>query len=326
MKSSNAAPIALIVCTRNRAQELANLLVAFENMAVVPRQIVVVDSSDRLLANQVEAACNRQSMLNVIYIASLYGAPHQKNVGLDFVCQNGIESIEFVAFLDDDVIPHPNYFKNLLKLFGDHDDVFCFGGFDESLVRPKVSRLRMSLGLDSRMGNVVLRNGLTPASIPTLEFQYCEWVPGGMQTFRKRSVQENRFDGTIRIHGDEVEFQLRLETLGYGRIATSSLLGVEHLGAQTGKTNVRVSTGYLDGFRWRLATDHPRRVKRSSVICSTIILGLGELAFWAVGLRKNGASSFLGHLDFLGRLVLGHETLEKVSHPGSGPFVKDNHA
>lgn len=322
MISNQTCPVALIVCTRNRVGEITGLLGCLQEMAIVPNRIIVVDSSERLMANEVRALCESASNLEVTYIHSLYGAPHQKNVGLDHLAKLDFAETELVAFLDDDIVPNEKYFEKLISLFKGNSEVFCFGGFDRKLTRPKVTKLRQALGLDSEKINVLLPNALSVAHIPLEEVVICDWVPGGMQNFRVEAVEENRFDGTIRIHGDEVEFQLRLQSKGFGKIATSSLLAVDHMAAQSGKTNFRSSTGYLDGFRWRLAKEYPKRFSKAAVVRSTILLAMGEALLWASRGRKSGLFAFMGHVDFLVRVLLGKETLERVSHAGSGPYTK----
>jgi GT2 family glycosyltransferase len=324
MMPQTLLPFGLIICTRNRAIELRTLLNAIVEMKQVPCKIVVVDSSGENVSKEIRRICETSDLRNLHYIHTEYGAPHQKNVGLEYLASSDLYTLEAVGFMDDDIIPNPEYFEATLELLKKNNQIFCIGGFDRNLNRPKVSALRLALGIDARGPNRLLQNGLSTAGIPSSELEYCDWVPGGMQSFKRQAVERNRFDGTIRIHGDEVEFQLRLEAQGFGRIATSNRLGVTHTGSTAGKTDIRTSTGYLDGFRWRLSQEHPERFKPSSVLWATLVLALGEVIRWTVSQNQEHLKCAMGHLDFIIRLVRRRETLEKVSHAGSGPFAKEN--
>jgi GT2 family glycosyltransferase len=319
---SSVSPVAVIICTRNRHHEISGLLEVLKSLGTKPEIVIVVDSSESPTSELIQARVREIAGLNVEYVRALYGAPHQKNVGIEKLLEyekSTGHSFEVVSFLDDDIIPGPDYFKNIISLFEENPEIFCIGGFDSSLPTLGFHRIRKFLGLTSDRIFVILPSGLTVAGKPVEPIVRCDWVPGGMQNFRRHVFDSHRFDGTVRIHGDEVEFQLRMEKRDFGRIAISSLLPVTHLAATSGKTSDRSSTFYLDGFRWKLAETYPERFSRFHVLLATFVLIVAE------GVVSLGARStvrfgrLLGHLDFLRALLAGIPLEEKVSHPGSGP-------
>jgi hypothetical protein len=84
---------------------------------------------------------------------------------------------------------------------------------------------------------------------------------------------------------------------------------------------VRDFEGYMDGFRWTLATRYPNRVRRSNVVLTTLILALSEFSLFMLRRRKNGLQAALGHFDFIKRLINRENVQQFVEHRGSGPFV-----
>lgn len=319
---SSVSPVAVIICTRNRHHEISGLLEALKSLGTKPEIVMVVDSSESPTSELIQARVRELTGLNVEYVRALYGAPHQKNVGIEKLLEyekNTGHSFEVVSFLDDDIIPGPDYFKNIISLFKENPEIFCIGGFDSGLPTLGFHRIRKFLGLTSDRIFAILPSGLTVAGKPLEPIVYCDWVPGGMQNFRRHVFDSHRFDGTVRIHGDEVEFQLRMKNSDLGRIAISSLLPVTHLAAISGKTSERSSTFYLDGFRWKLSETYPERFSRIHVLLATFVLIVAE-GVVSLGARSNVRfARLLGHLDFLRALLAGIPLEEKVSHPGSGP-------
>jgi GT2 family glycosyltransferase len=323
-KSLLKAEVALIVCTRNRKSEVIRLLKHIDSLDYRPGHIFLVDSSEEELSRAIMRECSGIKSMNVHFVDSLPGAPHQKNVGIQAMLE--LESkfgfrFDFVSFMDDDIIPSRHYFREVVCLFQESPGIFCLGGFDTGLEKPRFPRAKELIGIGSRGINVLLPNGLAIAGTPSSRVVLCDWVPGGMQNYRREVVDQNRFDGTIRIHGDEVEFQLRLESLGWGSVACSNALAVFHGSSLLGKAAERESTKFLDGFRWRLALTYPNRFKRTLVLFSTALLAIGEIGLHVTG-KSNGAfDRLMGHLDFFWALIMRLPTEDKVYHAGSGPFA-----
>ena len=117
----------LIVCTRNRSSFVAGLLKNLELCAVLPRLILIVDSStDDETKNLVKGF--EDSTPSMIYIKSPAGLPYQRNVGLNALKS---ESLEFISFLDDDVRVPVNYFAIIREIFDLEKDAIGITGMME---------------------------------------------------------------------------------------------------------------------------------------------------------------------------------------------------
>jgi GT2 family glycosyltransferase len=314
--------IVVIVCTRNRSANIARLMRQLHSRFREIDALVIVDSSDNQETRKIVLEEKRGSLVRVEYLKSEYGLPHQRNAGLQLIESSYASKHTIISFLDDDVLPTYEYFSNLRRLFTSHQEVDCLGGFDTNIAPAHNSKLRRMAGLaaENTERAWVLDSGIALHASPKSDLIYCDWVPGGMQSYRASAIQGKRFDGRIRMFGEDVEFQMRC----FGRpnqIATSCTLGVDHSSDQSGKSNHTQSALYSDGFRWRLSKDHPDRVKGHKVLMTTVILAFGEIVTGLLMARTASAQRGLGHILFLYRLVRRREFLELVMHGGSGPFV-----
>mgnify|MGYP006947663913 FL=1 len=114
------------------------------------------------------------------------------------------------------------------------------------------------------------------------------------------------------MYGEDIEMQLRVRE--YGQLIVSQKLAVSHLSSTVGKDDKRGQASYGDGFRWWLAKTYPKEFGRFWVVSSTILISLQCLLASLVRLDKSKLDEFLGHLDFLSRVIFGNTTEQFVSH------------
>ncbi|WGR97254.1 glycosyltransferase family 2 protein [Bradyrhizobium sp. ISRA443] len=97
----------VVICTRDRPEELAACLASLPRQSFRPREIIVVDnaSRDRRTRDVASAA-------GVIYI-------REDRPGLDFARNTGVlrATGDIVAFTDDDVLLHPRWLERLVAAF-----------------------------------------------------------------------------------------------------------------------------------------------------------------------------------------------------------------
>jgi len=313
---------ALICCTRNRPERVFQLLSFLDSGVEVPGLLLFVDSSD---SRETQSICEQAwSNINPIWLSSQPGAPHQKNMGLDWLDKHAFNwSSAAVFFLDDDIEPDLGYFARSVEILNHSVNVGVLGGFDSSLKKERTFTFaRRLLGLeDASPGGKLLRSGICTTINPSESLEVVDWVPGGMQTYRGLTIKNNRFDGRIRIYGDEVELQIRLSKEQNAIVATSKLLPVIHHGETIAKDSVALSESFMDGFRWSLAKRYPERVSKVRVLVTTVALLQAEAIFWAFTREAVHLERAKGHGLFLLRLIFRKEIQQFVSHSGSGPYV-----
>lgn len=311
MNVEDATEDALVICTRNRASTLRGSLNLLTNSCIdLPSLIVIVDSSDNSETQSVVEEVSRNCPTQITYIRSLPGLPHQRNVGAYHVLSSQKSHSRFLFFLDDDVVPDRDYFKETRILFAAHPKIGVLGGTDSGYVEPNFRHLRRFLGFAGSGQQNISTGGFGTVIKPSLEIVQCLWVPGGMQTIRGALLQLEAFNGRIRMYGEDIDMHLRLAR--HTEIAMSNRLRVRHFAVEAGKDSPNVLAFFEDSFRWRLSQEHPHIVRGSMVFMTT----LGLIVFDLVRTLKDKRrlSSARGHVMFLFSLVSGKQSEQFVTH------------
>lgn len=311
--------IVLCICTRNRPNYVNALLKSLTFLNAIPRVCIVVDSSDGAETESVVNNSDTQTITDLKYIQSLPGLPHQRNVAVEYIKNNSLLNNDgIVAFLDDDVRVLPNYFEKINEIFDQNPTAIHLGGVANQQISLKCNSFfrRISL-LDSKKSGVILKSGFATLPIPKDSATRTVWNPGGAQSIKMSVFRNVLFDGKIRMYGEDVDFCLRIASLG--DLYCSIELPVRHLAASEDKDLVRNSESYTDGFRWTLAMKKQGGVSKSAIIYSTAILMTAEFLLSVIRLETLHLNKALGHFDFFYRLIRGKEVQQKVEHAGSGP-------
>jgi GT2 family glycosyltransferase len=132
---------------------------------------------------------------------------------------------------------------------------------------------------------------------PSKAFEESEFVPGFSMLVSTEMLARVKFDSSIRMYGEDLEFQIRLGS--FGRIGCSSHLGLDHKSSPINRESARSISRYTDGFRWRLHKQFPTRVWGPMVIFSSLVLFVGNLIDAAIKWSPERLASALGHWDFL---------------------------
>jgi GT2 family glycosyltransferase len=309
--SSRLSEDALIVCTKDRPNELKETIKSIlESGLEPPTVIVVVDSSDSVETKQMLMHLDCRGDVVLVHIKSKPGLPHQRNVGAYFVLKRFPLQSKYLFFLDDDVTPGPKYFINARQLFETSPQIGVLGGQDASLLAIGGSRIRTLLGFSRDAPKNISVGGFgSPVRAQSILVEAL-WVPGGMQTIRGELMLLEAFNGRIRMYGEDVDMHLRLAK--HTRIASSSSLSVLHRSADTGKDQPADLFAYEDAFRYRLGRQHRGLVNPFMVIFTTFVLAAfsGVLGFKLPARR----SEFKGHVKFLIGLLRGSSVEQYVSH------------
>jgi GT2 family glycosyltransferase len=102
--------VSVVICTRNRPDDLAACLASLATQTRRPSQIVVVDASDDgEPRRRVEAW--EASGIDVRYLRAAPGLTRQRNLGI------AATTGDVVTFLDDDVVLEPSYLDAIAELF-----------------------------------------------------------------------------------------------------------------------------------------------------------------------------------------------------------------
>src|SRR6516162_8840309 len=102
--SSLRSAVSLVICTRDRPQELARCLASLADQTTSPTEIIVVDNASR----------DKRSREAAIAAKATY--VREDRPGLDYARNAGIRAAngEIVVFTDDDVRLHPRWLERIV--------------------------------------------------------------------------------------------------------------------------------------------------------------------------------------------------------------------
>lgn len=105
--------VAVVVCTKDRPQDLGRLLESLERQHHPPSAVVIVDASRAPETRALVTGRPPPGKGKLTYVASASGLPLQRNAGVAALEGNP----DLVCFLDDDVELHENYFRAVVARF-----------------------------------------------------------------------------------------------------------------------------------------------------------------------------------------------------------------
>jgi glycosyltransferase involved in cell wall biosynthesis len=109
---SNSNSISVVICTRDRPDQLAQCLRSLQALPQAPHEIIVVDNASKTDATRQRVA----QIPGVKYVS-------EPRPGLDIARNTGIRcsSSDIIAFTDDDVQIHPNWLIGIQRAFEQAD-------------------------------------------------------------------------------------------------------------------------------------------------------------------------------------------------------------
>ncbi len=284
-----------IVCTYNRCDSLQRLLNAIQNQTVYPDEVLIIDGSE---------GADTERMLERGHYPNLkYYRVHEKNRGLTLQRNYGIgkvgDNIDFVCFLDDDIVPENEYFEELLKTYKEKPDAIATGGwikdetiwrnvattyspeFDEFLIDGYVRKLGQRNVLRKRLG---LLSPLPPGFMPEFSHGFStgflppsgkiyevEYFMGGVSSYKKSIFQEIKFAKKFAGYGLYEDMDFCLRASGLGKLYVNTSAKVAHLHEELGRPDYHkygkmvIENGY---YVWRLKYNNPAftaRVKWNAI-------------------------------------------------------------
>ncbi|NJD51864.1 MAG: glycosyltransferase family 2 protein [Candidatus Methanoperedens sp.] len=194
--------ISIIICTKDRLQDLMNCLESILAQSIMPDEIIIIDSS-----NSEENIDKLRKFIHKNDFIKHYTI----RVGLTRARNAGIEKSrgEIIIFVDDDVILDKDYLYEILKIFDSYENVGLVTGDiiqADMLTRTFPKLIRYSFIKDirnvffflfflSRFGNgYFLPSGFPRYIVGHNKIKRIECVQGANMAFRKNALDEFHFD------------------------------------------------------------------------------------------------------------------------------------
>ncbi len=247
------ASVAVVIPTLNRHQLLAELLSDLAKQEVLPEQVIVVDSSNETFKPE-----SNQIPITVIR-STLKSAAVQRNLGIQHL-EKSNPTINFVAFLDDDVRPKPSYLKHLCQNLVENPKAVGISGLaiavGEKLKKP--SRLLRNLKLIGGEGSLSRAAINTPVRC-TEGIIEVEWLIG-CSVWRFNQVNELRFEEDFSGQSvfEDVIFSIRAAKKGI--LLVNSHVKFDHLMAVESRPNSLEHYRSWVVNRYRLKTISPESI------------------------------------------------------------------
>lgn len=277
--------ISLIICTYMRPKAICVLLDSIVSQVKVPDEIIIIDGSLNDETKKVLAEKNYD--LNIRYHLvekEFRGLTRQRNFGVERVDQ----SMDVVAFLDDDIRLEKNYFNELMQPYMQDETVVGVGGcttnevqwfkHEESVECPSKSycmdgyrrressryRLRKFLGLvpSTQPGVISSYSHERPVAFlpPSDKWYEVDFMMGGIASFKKSLFDKIGFSHYFEGYGlyEDKDFTLRARK--HGKLIVNTKAKLEHLHDPNGRPNkfyygvMVIRNGW---YVWRVATPIP---------------------------------------------------------------------
>jgi GT2 family glycosyltransferase len=201
----------LVLCTRNRPQEVRTCLDTVRVQTRVPSRVLVIDSSDddatALVVNDVAGGWPSGSVIE--HRQSEPGLTRQRSAGIDASTE------EIVHFIDDDTVLDSGYFAAILAAFAaDADGVLGgVGGFVTDQPAHQFRRIDAWMGLDGKTEGVVLPSGRNVrVYTEPRDAIDVDWLPGCAMSYRRAVFATER--PNLRVgrdrNGEDVELSYRV--------------------------------------------------------------------------------------------------------------------
>ena len=199
----------VVICTRNRPDDLAKALTAVDAVAR-GIEVLVADSSDESHLPDVRDVVDVHD--GVTLLACTPGLARQRNQALDWVrAQRG--DAAYVHFIDDDTEVLPGYFDAIIEAFASRPELAGVGGVVLNQPRPRHVGTKRWFCLYGRTPGQVLPSGrVTIGHYEGDEATEPVWLPGCAMSYRSASITGRRFDDRLEGYslGEDMYFSFAL--------------------------------------------------------------------------------------------------------------------
>ncbi|SHE87859.1 Glycosyltransferase, GT2 family [Psychroflexus salarius] len=275
--------LSLIICTYKRAEPLLRLLDSVKVQSYLPDEILIIDGSPD---DDTKHALNKINLKELNYYKvkpEQRGLTKQRNIGIE-LCD---KKAQIIAFLDDDIILYPDYFKNLLATYSTQDDAIAVGGYivnevkwlKESLVQDSANYFCFDQYCRKESSRFRFRSKFRlapnrpPAHLPKFshgrsvgflppsgKIYAVEQFMGGVSSYKKEVFKKLQFSSYFEGYGlyEDADFCFRLRKLGQLYVNTAAQC--EHHHHPSGRPNqfqygqMVVKNGW---YVWRLRWPNP---------------------------------------------------------------------
>ena len=278
----------LVVCTRNRPGEMNSLLRCLEQCSHLPASVLIADASSDLRTMRVVNNHAESLPAELSYVRCSPGLARQRNQALALLSPT---KLEYVFFLDDDVVVPRDYFVSLVEVFAQHPEA---DGLAPALAHAPIqrrTRFHRLFGLDGEDGSVLASGRNVRCPKPESPLFEVQWMSGLAMAFPADVLDGRTFDGRLVGYsvGEDLDFTYRLHRDGH-RLFISSRVMVSHSESEVNRESARQ-------LAWLRTVTYPIWLRENGLSTTRFWMSvLGECLLWlGRALRgKGGYGAMLG--------------------------------
>ncbi|MCE7055280.1 glycosyltransferase [Algoriphagus sp. AGSA1] len=300
MNNPDLLNISLVICTYQRAQSLRNLLNSVQNQVLSPFEVLVIDGSEDEDTGVMVRECFPHEVNYFNVPVASRGLTRQRNFGISKVSAES----HIVAFVDDDTVLEPKYFRNLEQVFRENPEVGGVGGvainenawkkttsstklgfstyeidgyFIQETSRTKIRKL---IGLDSPLPPFCMPDfsHVRASGYPiTGKYYDVDLLVGMSFSFRKSITDQLKFSLFFDGYGLYEDADYCIRALKYGKNVMHTGVQLSHFHHPSGRPNTYkygkmvVRNGY---YVWRLKYPSPGMKAKLKFHATTALLTL----------------------------------------------------
>jgi GT2 family glycosyltransferase len=192
----------IVIPTKNRKDDLQELLQSILKQTVLPKEIIIVDDSEDESTKDLIENTRKYFTRKGIPLNYLRGNKHSKSISAARNIGARASSGDVICFLDDDVILDKNYLKENLRVYDLYEDAKGVQGY--------ISNWRPYSMLGNAISKVCFnfpRNFFEKDKCRAFPFSYsypptrvieCEWLVGANSSYKKEILKEFEFDESLK--------------------------------------------------------------------------------------------------------------------------------
>ncbi len=307
-----------------RPLSLLRLLNSLEKQVKKPIEVIIVDGSKNLATKSALEKENFNFSIQYFLVDNYNrGLTKQRNYGVNKVR----EQIDFVSFLDDDIVLEPNYFYEIEKTFQENEHAIGVGGIDLEennyfkndsntyfskfnfyeldgwvVKEPLRYKVRKIFGLMTNLQPDIIpdyshgRSGFPPNG-KTYEVEH---FMGGIATYKKELFRNLSFSSYFEGYGLYEDFDFCVRALPYGKLYVNTNAKVWHYHEPSGRPNqfkygkMVIRNGW---YVWKLKFPNNTFLACIKWHVTTLLLAKIRLLNFITGPNRFGAIT-----EYLGRI------------------------
>ena len=194
--------VSIVIPTRNRDEDLRELLHSILEQTIPPIEVIVVDDSDNYKTmNLIEQIRSDFLTKEIALKYRRGGEKERRSISLARNIGAAESTGKFVFFIDDDVILSRGYIQNVLKVYEEYPDAVGVQGHikrtkDFSALSNAVNKVLFQPYAEK--DNCRVFAGAMTFPDPLTRVIKCQWFSGGISTYKKEVLKDFKWDENLK--------------------------------------------------------------------------------------------------------------------------------